>query len=75
MPDVFGGGPTADELPRCWRCGRLMAEMVTRPWRIKCGRCKAINQAGVSASVEPVNPVPSDQEAPVRWSPAPLDRP
>lgn len=26
---------------RCWRCRRLLAEMVARPWVIVCGRCHA----------------------------------
>lgn len=29
---------------RCWRCGRYLAELLTRPWVIKCGRCKARNE-------------------------------
>lgn len=41
--DPYGRGATADEKPRCWRCERLLAEMVTRPWRIVCSRCKASN--------------------------------
>ena len=28
---------------QCWRCGRLLAEFVSRPWRIRCPRCKAVN--------------------------------
>jgi phage FluMu protein Com len=42
MADLFG--KDADAEPRCWRCGRKLAEMVTRPWRIVCSRCKALNQ-------------------------------
>lgn len=34
---------TGDGEPRCWRCNRKLAEWVTRPWRIRCGRCKAEN--------------------------------
>src|SRR5215204_4429309 len=30
---------------RCWRCRRLLAEQVTRPWCITCPRCKARNQS------------------------------
>lgn len=36
-----------DNLPRCHRCNQLLAEFISRPWRIVCRRCKAINQAGV----------------------------
>jgi|APSaa5957512493_1039668.scaffolds.fasta_scaffold190278_2 phage FluMu protein Com len=28
---------------RCASCGRLLAELVTAPWRVKCSRCKALN--------------------------------
>ena len=30
--------------PRCWRCNRKLAELVTSPWMIRCSRCKATNQ-------------------------------
>ena len=35
----------ADTQPRCWRCNKLLAEMVTRPWTIKCMRCKVENNS------------------------------
>lgn len=41
--DPYGRGADVDERPRCWRCDRLLAETVARPWRIKCSRCKASN--------------------------------
>lgn len=28
-------------------CGKLLAELVTSPWRIKCVRCKSTNQSRV----------------------------
>ncbi len=31
-----------DESPRCWSCGRKLAERATRPWTIRC-RCKEVN--------------------------------
>jgi phage FluMu protein Com len=34
-----------DNEPRCWRCDRMLAESVTRPWRIKCKRCNAVNNS------------------------------
>lgn len=34
-----------DKEPRCWRCGRKLAEKVTRPWEICCDRYKARNGA------------------------------
>jgi phage FluMu protein Com len=30
-----------DHKPKCWRCGKLLAEYVARPWRFTCPRCKA----------------------------------
>jgi len=45
--DVFARGSETDEEVRCYRCGRLLAELVSRPWRIRCSRCKATNQSGV----------------------------
>ena len=39
----YGGGSNTDDAPRCWRCNRLLAIKVTRPWLILCSRCKAKN--------------------------------
>ena len=30
---------------RCGSCGKLMALMITAPWRISCHRCKSINES------------------------------
>jgi hypothetical protein len=30
---------------RCAQCAKLLAQMVTSPWRIRCARCKADNQS------------------------------
>jgi hypothetical protein len=32
-----------DEAPRCWRCGRRLADYVGRPWKLVCQRCRAAN--------------------------------
>ncbi len=37
-----GAPPVVDRYPHCWRCNRLLAEFLTRPWQIRC-RCKARN--------------------------------
>ena len=29
-----------DSRPRCRHCNKLLAEKVTRPWRIRCPRCR-----------------------------------
>jgi phage FluMu protein Com len=44
MSSPYGDSAGKDEKPRCWRCNRLLAETVTRPWVIVCTRCKAKNQ-------------------------------
>lgn len=44
--DAYGRSAIVDEVPRCWRCNRILAYFVTRPWKIMCSRCKALNQAG-----------------------------
>lgn len=30
---------------RCAGCGKLLAEVVTAPWRIRCRGCKADNES------------------------------
>jgi len=40
-----------DEEPRCWRCGKKLAEVLTRPWEITCQRCKARNMRQVDGQV------------------------
>jgi hypothetical protein len=32
-----------DEAPRCWRCRRKLADLVSRPWQLVCTKCKATN--------------------------------
>lgn len=45
--DLYGrAAATVAEL-RCWRCHRLLAAVVTEPYVIRCGRCKAENRGGV----------------------------
>ncbi len=28
---------------RCAKCAKLLAEVITTPWKIQCYRCKAVN--------------------------------
>lgn len=35
--------PVVDREPRCWRCGKKLAVLLTRPWEIACVRCGARN--------------------------------
>ena len=37
--------PVTDYEPRCWKCGRMLGKYISRPWSIRCRRCKANNQA------------------------------
>lgn len=53
--DPYGRGVITDRAVRCTftradgnACNKLLALIVSRPWRIQCARCKAINQAGIS---------------------------
>lgn len=34
---------------RCWQCKRLLAELVSPPWKIVCPRCKAENKQGLDS--------------------------
>lgn len=34
---------TTDYEPRCWRCKRVLAGFMSRPWEKRCERCKADN--------------------------------
>ncbi len=38
------GDVLADDGPRCSNCNKLLAIFVTRPWFIRCVRCKADNR-------------------------------
>ena len=42
-PNPYGEDAVKDDKPRCWRCSKLLAETLTRPWVIVCPRCKAKN--------------------------------
>ena len=35
--------PQTDYKPRCWRCNRVLAARLSRPWEMRCKRCKAVN--------------------------------
>ena len=39
-----------DYEPRCWRCARVLAYHVCRPWAIQCSRCRARNGSPPSAA-------------------------
>ena len=44
MSDPYGRGVVSESDVRCWRCDKLLAELVSRPWRIRCRSCKAVNK-------------------------------
>ena len=46
--DPYARGENRDEFPRCWRCNRILAEFLSRPWKLNCGRCKATNNNSLS---------------------------
>lgn len=35
--------PVTDHRPKCWNCGRVLGKYFSRPWSIRCRRCKASN--------------------------------
>jgi len=37
---------------RCVVCDKLLAEMVSTPYRLRCPRCKRLNHAGVPGQVK-----------------------
>lgn len=47
-PDAYGPAVASEthENPRCWQCGRRLAEYLTEPFSLRCGRCKAQNRKG-----------------------------
>ena len=49
--DPWGRGNKVDKEPRCWRCKKKVAESLTRPWHVKCVRCKAENYSEGSTPV------------------------
>lgn len=36
-----------DYQPKCWKCGRMLGKYFSRPWSIRCRRCKANNQGNL----------------------------
>ena len=38
--------------PRCWRCDRKLGERLTRPWEVRCTRCKVTNTRGTGGGEE-----------------------
>jgi ribosomal protein S27AE len=43
-----------DNSPRCWRCNKVLAVFLTRPWRVDCPRCHATNKRDPLAPDEPI---------------------
>jgi len=39
MHNPYGDEAAQDTEPRCWRCNRMLAIQLTRPWTIICSRC------------------------------------
>jgi phage FluMu protein Com len=52
VSDGYGRTVITDSAPRCWRCSRLLALFVSRPWKMRCPRCKATNADGSKAPDE-----------------------
>jgi len=43
QPSLKAKAPNTDIEPRCWNCGRMLGEELTRPWTLRCTKCKARN--------------------------------
>ena len=57
MGDAYGEGaaPLVRETlfhVRCDGCDKLLAEMVSTPYRFRCPRCKRLNHAGLPGQVK-----------------------
>lgn len=51
---------------RCAHCNRMLAELLTAPWRIKCSRCGALNWATAEGTVCAEGPERPDRIKPSR---------
>lgn len=51
-PDGSSADPAqaTDYQPKCWKCGRVLGRYFSRPWSIKCRRCKATNQGALKGA-------------------------
>lgn len=38
---------------RCWKCDRLLAQLITAPYNVMCSRCKSHNKAGEQVQGSP----------------------
>jgi phage FluMu protein Com len=57
MADAYaeGAAPLVRETlfhVRCEECDKLLAEMVSTPYRLRCPRCKLLNHAGLPGHVK-----------------------
>ena len=67
MGDAYGEGaaPLVRETlfhVRCEECDKLLAEMVSTPYRLRCPRCKLLNHAGVPGQARGSGSSSSDGE-------------
>lgn len=47
---IAPSSPITDREPKCWRCGRTLGAFFSRPWSLRCQRCKAENASSPEAS-------------------------
>lgn len=45
-PATASPAPAVTDIePRCWHCKMKLGYLLTRPWRMRCGRCRAKNES------------------------------
>lgn len=55
LPAGYGLSRITDRKPRCWRCDTVVAWYATRPWKVMCRKCRAVNRSpGEAIALGPV---------------------
>jgi Zn finger protein HypA/HybF involved in hydrogenase expression len=52
-PHTKARAHATDIEPRCWNCGRMLGEELTRPWAVRCSKCKSRNRRESEGTSQP----------------------